>query len=108
MLSAKCSVLVSIANARQFFAQQIFDVVHLISQQIELAGQTLNIGRGATVDFIIQFAAQAVFGVLAILAHHDDRRLDGGEHGEEQVQQNEGIGIPSDLLENYVEPGVNN
>ena len=32
--------------------------------------------------------------VLAVLAHHDDRRLNGGEHGEEEVEQDEGIGVP--------------
>jgi hypothetical protein len=78
MLSAS-----SIANTREFFAQQIFDVAYLVSQQIELAGQTLNIRRGTTVDLVIQFAAQAILGVLAILAHHDDRRLDRSQHGKE-------------------------
>jgi len=38
MPSAGCEVLVSLANMRKFFAQQIFDVTDFISQQIELAG----------------------------------------------------------------------
>ena len=77
-----------------FLTEQIFDVADLFSQQIQLAGQALNLGLGAAVDVVVEFAAQPVFGVLPVLAHHDDRRLDGGQHGEEQVEQNKRIGIP--------------
>ncbi len=79
-----------------FLPQQIFDVADFFSQQIQLAGQALNLRLGAAVDVVVEFAAQAVFCVLPVLAHHDDRRLNGGQHGEEQVQQNEWIGIPCD------------
>ncbi len=39
------------------------------------------------IDFIIVFGPQAVFGFLAVLAHHDHRRLDGRETREHQVEQ---------------------
>ncbi len=54
----------------------------------------LDLSFGAQVDVEVELAAQAVLGVLAVLAHHDDRRLDGGEHREKQIKQDEGIGIP--------------
>jgi hypothetical protein len=34
---------------------------------------------GPQIDFIIMRRGDAVFGRLAILAHHDDRRLDRGD-----------------------------
>jgi hypothetical protein len=33
-----------------------------------------------TIDFKIEFSAQPVFCILAILTHHDHGRLDGGQH----------------------------
>jgi hypothetical protein len=44
-------------------------------------------------DFVIVFRAQTVTRLRAVLTHHDDRRLDGGETGEDQVQWNEWIRI---------------
>src|SRR4030095_10664802 len=43
------------------------------------------------VDLIIEVRAQAVFIRLPILRHHDDRRLQRGDHGQKQIQQNECI-----------------
>jgi hypothetical protein len=47
---------------------------------------------GGEVYVEVEFGSQAVSGVLAILAHHDDRSLHGCKHGEEEVEQNEWIG----------------
>src|SRR5450631_909686 len=74
--------------------QQLLHIDNLFSQQMEFAGQALDIGGGAAVDVEVEFAAQAVFGVLPVLAHHDDGRLDGGQHGKKQIEQDEGIGVP--------------
>ena len=54
----------------------------------------LNFGFGAEVDVVVEFAAHAVLCVLTILAHHDYGSLDCGEHGEEEVEQDEGVGVP--------------
>ena len=81
-------------RVRAFPAEQIGEIVDSLIEQIQLSRQPLDLGFGAAIDVEIEFAAQAVFGVLAILAHHDDRRLDGGEHGEKQVEQDERVGIP--------------
>src|SRR5207249_10771996 len=56
-------------------SQQVFDVSDLLTQQIQLARKTLNVGCSAAVDIRIRFATQAGFGILPVLAHHDDRRL---------------------------------
>jgi hypothetical protein len=61
-----------------FFAKQFFDVAYLLAKEIELSCQALNVGSGAAVHVEIEFAAQAILRILAILAHHDDGRLDRG------------------------------
>src|SRR5207248_9492059 len=66
----------------------------LLTQQIQLARKTLNVGCSAAVDIKIEFATQAVAGILRVLGHHDDRRLNGCQHGEEQAQENKRIRIP--------------
>jgi hypothetical protein len=55
------------AGYRAPFPQQIHDIVNLLIQQIHLARQALDLGLRATVDFKIQFTAQPIFGVQAIL-----------------------------------------
>jgi len=43
---------------------------------------------GFQVDFVVVHGALSVAFLLAILAHHDDRSLDGGEGREHEVEQN--------------------
>ena len=62
-------------------------------QSIELFVQCQYLQLGLQIDFEIMASLDAVLGGLAILGHHDDRRLDRGEHGQEQVEEDEGIGI---------------
>src|SRR5690349_2212274 len=85
----------STSGVLKFSPEQVFEITDLLTQKIQLARQSLNIGRSTAIDIEIEFAAQAVFGILPVLAHHDDWRLNGSEHGEEQVQQNKRIGVPS-------------
>jgi hypothetical protein len=59
-------------------AKQVFDVAYLFAEEIEFSSQALNVRGGAAVHLKVEFTAQAIFRVLAILAHHDDGRLDGG------------------------------
>ena len=39
----------------------------MLAEQVELAGETLNIGRGAAVDLVVKLAAKGVLGVLSVL-----------------------------------------
>ena len=54
------------------------DVGYNVGEEVELAAEGLDFGFGAAVDFEVEFAADAVFVVLAVLAHHDDRCLNRG------------------------------
>src|SRR5689334_6903201 len=76
------------------FAQDLFDIVHLFAQEVQLAREALDFEFGAAIDVVIEFAAQAVLFVLPILTHHDHRRLDGGKHREEEVEQDKWVGVP--------------
>lgn len=44
-------------------------------------------------DFVVGVGIDAVFFGLSILRHHDDGCLEGGEHGEGEVEEDEGVGI---------------
>src|SRR5207253_435875 len=57
-------------------------------------------------DGVIQFVAHAILPVLAVLAHHDDRRLDGCQQGQDEIRQNKRIGIPGCLMQAYIDDGV--
>src|SRR5438270_11631490 len=55
--------------------------------------QMPNLKLGFQIDFVIVFRAQTISRFGAVLAHHDDRRLDGGETGENQIEKDEWIWI---------------
>src|SRR6266511_4780205 len=48
---------------------------------------------GFQIDFVIVFSSQTITRFGAVLAHHDDRRLDSGETGKNQIEKDEGIRI---------------
>src|SRR5437762_1578106 len=52
-----------------------------------------NLQLGFQIDFVIVFRAQPVARFGTVLAHHDNRRLDGGQTGENQIEKNERIRI---------------
>src|SRR6266487_2126330 len=52
-----------------------------------------NLQLGFQIDFVIVLRAQPITRFGTVLAHHDDRRLDGGQTGENQVEQNKRISI---------------
>ena len=62
----------------------------VIVQVIQLLGDSLEFAASVAVDLKVELAADAVFFVLTVLAHHDDRRLNGGEGGEKEIQEDEG------------------
>src|SRR5580698_4131736 len=84
------------------FPEHIAQVVHLFVQQAELARQSDDLRLRTSIDIEIQLPAQPVLGVLAILAHHDNGRLNGGQHGKEEVEQDKRIRIPGFLVQNHV------
>ncbi len=45
------------------------------------------------VDLVIVLRAAAVFFLLPVLAHHDERRLNGRHAGEHQIEQDEGVRV---------------
>jgi hypothetical protein len=75
-------------------AEAVVDVADEVGEGVELAAEVLDFGFGAAVDVEVELAAEAVAGVLTVLAHHDDRCLDSGEHGEEEVEEDEGVRVP--------------
>src|SRR5271170_2109185 len=87
-------------------AEEVVDVAELFGYEVELAGEVLDLRFGAAVYVEVQLAADAVFLVLTVLAHHDDRGLDGGEHGQEEVEQDEGIRVPRPASQGNVDAGV--
>ena len=65
--------------------QKIGEVIDSLVEEMHLSRKTLDLQFGASIDVEVEFAADPVFCVLAILTHHDDRSLDGSEHGEKEV-----------------------
>src|SRR5579875_3451045 len=76
-------------------AQAVVKVVHFVGEEMQLARQPLDLGFGAAVHLEIQLGADAVLRVLSVLTHHDDRCLDGCQHGKKQVEQDKRIRVPS-------------
>lgn len=62
-------------------------------QMVYLLVQLTNFDFCLQVDLIIVFGPQAVFSLLAVLAHHDNWRLNGGEAGEDEIEKNVRIRI---------------
>src|SRR5438045_8667520 len=75
---------------------------------VELAGQALYFGFGAAIDIVIEFAAKTVFSVLAILAHHNHRRLKSGQHGQKKIEQNKWIWIPGAFAQDQADRRIAN
>src|SRR6266567_7635939 len=92
----------SFALAAEFFEQLDLDLLNLeqpvvlpAQQVIDFLVQMPNLQLGFQIHFVIVFRAQTIASLGAVLAHHDDRRLNRSQAGEDQVQQNEWIGIES-------------
>ena len=64
--------------------------------------QRQNLQLGLQVDFVIVLGGQPVFGRVAVLGHHDDRGLQGRQHGQNEVEKNVRIGI-----ERFTQPRQN-
>src|SRR6266436_4806464 len=55
--------------------------------------QMPDLKLGFQINLVIVFRAQTVSRLGAVLAHHDDRSLYGGETGEDQIEKDERIRI---------------
>src|SRR4029079_8346558 len=55
--------------------------------------QVSDLKLGFQIDYVIVLCPQPVARLGAVLAHHDDRRLDSSQAGENQIEENEWIGI---------------
>jgi len=60
---------------------------------IEFLVQMPDLQLSFQIDLVIVLRSQPITRLRAVLAHHDDRRLDGGQTGENQVEQNKRIRI---------------
>src|SRR5437660_9857771 len=55
--------------------------------------QMADLELGFQIDFVIVLRAQPIACFGSVLAHHDDRRLDSGETGKNQIEKDERIRI---------------
>jgi hypothetical protein len=73
---------------------QLDHAVPLVVQQVvELLVQAGDLELGLEVHAEVLVGLAAVARGVAVLRHHDDRRLQRGHAGEQQVEQDEGVGI---------------
>src|ERR1700694_536079 len=68
-------------------------VVLAAKQVIDFFVEVSDFQLGFEIDLVIVFAAQSVPRFAPVLAHHDDRRLQGRECGENQIHQDVRIWI---------------
>ncbi len=65
---------------RKSLVQMTVDVRNSVIDEVKLTREALNLRFRTAVYVVIQFAAEAVFRILAILAHHNHWRLNGSQH----------------------------
>src|SRR2546422_2726683 len=65
----------------------------LVAQRVELVVQVPDLELRHQVDLVVLLRLQPVLLRLPVLAHHDDGRLNRGERGEHQVQEDIGIRV---------------
>src|SRR6266576_3178203 len=90
----------ALAFASDFFQQLNLDLLNLeeaivlaAQQMVDFFVQMPDLELGFQIDFVIVLRAQSIAQLGAILTHHDDRRLNGSETGENQIEKNERIRI---------------
>lgn len=70
-----------------------------IAQRVDLFVQAQDFQFGLQVHLIVVGGGLAVLFGLAVLRHHDDRRLERGQHRQDQVEQDEGVGVRHRIAE---------
>ena len=79
--------------------------LHLIHhQEIDFFMEPADLQFRFEVGEVVVFSSPPVFGLLPVLAHHDDRRLKGRKAGENQIEENERVGVKA-LIRQPVEIG---
>ena len=90
-LNAVDEVWVPTEWARGVFAAQDHQLV--AAQGVDLVDHPHDLQLGPQVHRIVVLGGQPILRRLAVLAHHDHRRLDRRQGREQQVQEDEGIGV---------------
>src|ERR1700730_17561653 len=65
----------------------------LAEDPVQLLMQLDDLDLGLQIDLIIQAGGQTVARRLAVLGHQDDRSLQRGQHGKNEVEEDIGVGI---------------
>ena len=73
--------------------QLLFQLRLLGEDGVDLVVDVLDHDFRFEVDLVVVFRAAAVFFLLPVLAHHDQRRLNGRYAGQHQIQQNKREGV---------------
>jgi hypothetical protein len=71
--------------------QQLAEVIG--EDPVQLLIQLDDLDLGLQVDLVIQAGGKTVARRLAVLGHQDDRRLQRGQHGKNEVEEDIGVGI---------------
>ena len=64
-----------------------------VAQFVEFFMQRHDLDLGLQIDLIVVGGVDAVAFGLAVLRHHDHRRLQGGDHRQHEVEEDEGVGV---------------
>lgn len=62
------------------------DAIHFLVQRHDFE-------LGLEIDFVIEIGGEPISHGLPVLRHQDNRRLHGGDHGQDQIEKNIGIGV---------------
>jgi hypothetical protein len=71
--------------------QQLVEV--LGEDSVQLLMELDDLDLCLQVDLVIQAGGQTIARRLAVLGHQDDRRLQSGQHGENEVEEDVRVGI---------------
>lgn len=90
----------------EFFEQLDLDLLNLEEALVLLPEEVIDffvevpdLELGFKVHFVIVLGLETVAGLRAVLTHHDDGCLDGGEAGEDEIQEDERVGIEAAIGE---------
>ena len=64
-----------------------------VPQLVELLVQGHDLDLGLEVDLVVMRGVESVALALPVLRHHDDRRLQGGNHRQDKVEEDERVGV---------------
>ena len=94
------------ASLADFFEELDLDLLDLEQTIVLLAQKVIDFfvkmpdfQFGFEIHFVIVFRSQPVTRLGPVLTHHDDRRLERGETGENEIQKNERVRIEAAIEE---------